>query len=178
MLEIIKPKNGFVIPIIGRQECGKTPFIKWFLKQSGFMNSIVNDVNREYEPELFTLFYGEHEEYIKIISYETLINHCFIIHEEAGEYFYGKTDEETKKVCGRIAHNINIYAPIFLTLDDCPKGVLKKSRYIALFDTLDDEKDIKSNRYRYYQFFIMKEKPLLIDNYNLTAKPFKINFEK
>jgi len=163
-----KNKSGYVMDVIGRQEAGKSPFIKSLYRQSlyyKYKRSCVLDIENEYDHNEHTIFtdldlFKKHLETAKA---------QFIIIEEATTFVASFKDFDLQKLCVKIAHNNNVCIFVFHTLMDAPKSLLNKSRYIALFDTLDDEKDIKSQRNRYYNFFMMKNKPVIIDNYNLCV---------
>lgn len=164
MNEKAKRKSGFVLSIIGRQECGKTPVIKKLVENSKFKRVIVYDPNYEYS-DTYSLFHSL--EIFRDFIFKA--EKSFIIVEEATSFLSSFKDIQLQDLCVKIAHKNNICIFVFHTLMDAPKSILNKSRNIILFATLDDANDIKTQRNRYFKFFSLpnENKPVFIDNYNI-----------
>lgn len=160
-------KEGYVFSVIGRVQSGKTPIIKIIIEKSEFKNVIIYDSHGdEYDKEKYTIFYN-----IEIFrNYVMDKKFCFIVYEEATTFLSNYKDLEIQKICTDIAHNNNVGCFVFHSMTDAPKSVLNKSRYIILLPTLDDEKDVKNMRNRYYESFLEVREtklPVVIDNYKI-----------
>lgn len=161
-----KVKGGFVITVIGRQQSGKTPVIKGLIKKINFRRKAVLDIEYEYDPEEFKIFRDP-------TNYKHFILFCrkyLLVTEEATTFVEASRDLNLTTVCTQIAHRHNIIIFVFHSLMDAPKSILNKSKYIHLLPTLDDEKDVKNSRNRYYKLFLKVRKlrrGVWLNNYNL-----------
>lgn len=151
-------KVGGVICVIGGTGTGKTPFVKKLLAQSNFLNKLVYDPRREYSLDDYTVFY-------KLKYFKEKVSEArgaAIVVEEATGFISSFKDIELTEWMIASEHNNNFVVFVFHTLMDAPKYVLNKCKFVQLFKTGDEPKDVMLNRARFYDYFMNENKPVTI----------------
>ena len=163
-------KIGSVVIVVGRMGEGKTPFIKALINTSGFRNVAIFDKRAEY-PANYTLFF-----YFTIFKgWLTKFKGTFIVVEEATCLLSAFKDMELEDLITGVQHNKNILLLTFHSLLDIPPYILRKSNYVVLFNTNDEEAAVKSARGKLYRYFLQPKRknekgwniPIIVDYNNI-----------
>lgn len=142
-------KIGGCITVIGGTGTGKTPYIKSLLAEQRPKNVVIYDPRDEYGDQytVFTKF-----KYFK--EFISDAKHCHIVIEEATGVVGSWRDIELQEWMIASEHRNCIIIFVFHTLLDAPKFILNKSKYVKLFPTGDEPKDVQRDRNKYFPHFL------------------------
>jgi Ni2+-binding GTPase involved in maturation of urease and hydrogenase len=128
------------IMVVGCTGSGKTYFVKSLIKNVNPKNIIVYDVNDEYKDVYPYPFEPDIDKFLSGCLHK---RGKVMIFEDATSFFavQGRSDEMIKLLIAK-RHTKNTIILIFHSFGDVPRYLFRKCTDIAIFKTLDGEKDV------------------------------------
>lgn len=141
-------KQGFIVLVIGKMGCGKSPLIKSMVERNN-LKRLVADVRKEYPITYSRHFINTEEQYYSFMNEaENAINTNIII-EEATAFFNGYNQRRLMKFVTGIEHNHCIGYFAFHSVHKVPDTLLDLARFICLFKTGETRKTILKHEERF-----------------------------
>ncbi len=147
---------------------GKTPKIREQVHEFPMLNQVVYDPNYEQEPNYEWQKEGNYP-YDKWSVYHEWkpilhdirakkIKAAHLVLEDATVELSGMADTDIKSMLVAIEHCNNIGHYVFHGLMDVPPVFFRQSHFLYLFKTGDFEKNVKSERFEFYNVFMTVRK--------------------